>query len=184
MFLLLSSLYLTPFILLFWITSSPLDCLAGAELSSKRQSLCLGRRVKGHQKENMCHTKSVNAKFKLYHEIKLQALLALQWVHLLHRVVMCLGDQLESTLQIVKCCTHARNYWIPDPHRASEDVYSFTFRRSLLPFPLFSEKGVVQFWSGESFDKVLSALLFFYLFWGQLTARNMSLQAVFHILFG
>lgn len=68
MFLLLSSLYLTPFILLFWITSSPLDCLAGGgELSSKRQSLCLGR-VKGHQKENMCHTKSVNAKFKLYHE--------------------------------------------------------------------------------------------------------------------
>lgn len=124
MFLLLSSLYLTPFILLFWITSSPLDCLAGAELSSKRQSLCLGRRVKGHQKENMCHTKSVNAKFKLYHEIKLQALLALQWAHLLHRLVMCLGDQLESTLQIVKCCTHARNYWIPDPR--SEPVKTFT----------------------------------------------------------
>lgn len=98
MFLLLSSLYLTPFILLSWITSSPLDCLAGAELSSKRQSLCLGIRVKGHRKENMCHTKSVNAKFKLYHEIKLQALLALQRVHLLPRLVMCLRDQLESTL--------------------------------------------------------------------------------------
>ena len=85
MFLLLSSLYLTPFILLSWITSSPLDCLAGAELSSKRQSLCLGRRIKGHRKENMCHTKSVNAKFKLYHEIKLQALL------LLNGFIYCIG---------------------------------------------------------------------------------------------
>jgi hypothetical protein len=31
----------------------------GGELSSKSQSLSLGKRIKGHRKENMCHAKSL-----------------------------------------------------------------------------------------------------------------------------
>lgn len=50
----------------------------------------------------MCHAKSLlkrdNEKFKVYCECKLQALLILQWVHLLHRLVNRLGEQMENTL--------------------------------------------------------------------------------------
>lgn len=39
-----------------------------------------------------------NEKFKVYCDVKPQALLAPQWVRLLPRLVMGLRDQMESTL--------------------------------------------------------------------------------------
>lgn len=107
------------------------------EWSSKSQFSCLGRRIKGHQKENTCHTTRVfkrdNEKFIWHPEFQVPAPLALHCVSLLR------GLETENSWEVWsrKHWTHARDYhaW----HMGREDLVSFTFRKSLLSSLLFWE---------------------------------------------